>query len=287
MKQQQTFIILALTIGLFAAALSAGGRVSAISQAQSPGRALPETQTDLGKAFTYQGYLEDNGSPVDDTCDFRFTLFDAATGGTQVGTTETESNVTVSNGRFSILLNNADQFGPDAFTGQRRWLEVAVSCPAGAGSYTTLSPRQRLTSTPYALSLSPGATITGAAPDGILNLSNSSGDGIDITSAANDGVYVASAGNPSSITPSVYNDGFEVGGADGNGVYVGRANRDGLHVFSAGGDGVEVKSASQDGFHVTSAGSPSLPSPPATPGPPSAGGRPRAYRFPRCPPAGW
>ena len=35
-----------------------------------------------GTAFTYQGQLEDaNGDPVNDSCDFQFDLYDAATNG--------------------------------------------------------------------------------------------------------------------------------------------------------------------------------------------------------------
>jgi len=30
-------------------------------------------------------------------------------------------------------------------------LQIAIRCPAGSGNYTTLTPRQPLTATPYAL----------------------------------------------------------------------------------------------------------------------------------------
>ena len=49
----------------------------------------PATATraaDIGTAFTYQGFLEKPaGTPVNDTCDFRFGLWDAAAGGNQKG----------------------------------------------------------------------------------------------------------------------------------------------------------------------------------------------------------
>ena len=44
-----------------------------------------------GTAFTYQGQLNDNGSPADGTYDLRFAIFDAASGGTQQGATLTNA----------------------------------------------------------------------------------------------------------------------------------------------------------------------------------------------------
>jgi hypothetical protein len=101
----------------------------------------------MGTAFTYQGQLVKNGSPIRDTCDFSFSLWDAASDGAQVGTTQTKAGVSVSNGLFTIP--DLD-FGNAAFGGDARWLAIAVQC-SGDGGYTDLSPRQKLTATPYAL----------------------------------------------------------------------------------------------------------------------------------------
>jgi trimeric autotransporter adhesin len=104
----------------------------------------------LGTAITYQGHLRQSGTPVSDNCDFEFRLYDAVSGGAQIGTTQTKSNVAVSGGLFTV----ADlDFGAGAFNGQARWLAIAVRCPTGAGDYTPLTPRQALTPAPYALAL--------------------------------------------------------------------------------------------------------------------------------------
>lgn len=99
-----------------------------------------------GSAFTYQGVLTNGTDPVDGPCDFLFSAFDAASGGLQVGSSLTQT-LTVSAGLFAAQLD----YGASAFGGDARWLEVAVRCPAGAGAYTTLAPRQQLHPVPYAL----------------------------------------------------------------------------------------------------------------------------------------
>jgi hypothetical protein len=102
----------------------------------------------LGSAFTYQGQLRQGGNPINGTCDFRFGLWDAPAGGAAVGSPLDKLAASLASGLFSVP--DLD-FGGTAFTGDSRWLEVAVRCPAGSGSYTTLTPRQALTAAPYAL----------------------------------------------------------------------------------------------------------------------------------------
>jgi len=107
------------------------------------------TTAAMGTAFTYQGQLRKSGAPVTGSCNFRFSLFDALSGGAQIGATQTRSGVSVSNGLFTIP--DLD-FGSGAFNGEARWLAIAVQCPPDS-SYTALSPRQALTPAPYALAL--------------------------------------------------------------------------------------------------------------------------------------
>ncbi|HET9316919.1 MAG TPA: hypothetical protein VFQ51_15105 [Vicinamibacteria bacterium] len=103
-------------------------------------------QTPVGTAFTYQGRLTDGGNPATGSYDFRFTLFDAAAGGAAVGSPVTANGVAVAQGLFASVLD----FGPAAFAGQARWVQVEVR-PAGGGTYTALAPRQPLTPAPYSL----------------------------------------------------------------------------------------------------------------------------------------
>ncbi|MCI0397074.1 MAG: hypothetical protein L0332_00315 [Chloroflexi bacterium] len=120
----------------------------------------------LGAGFTFQGRLLDDGIPIDGLCDLRFKLFDAAAGGSQLGVSHTVNNVNVEDGLFTATVNAGNQFGSNAFTGEARWLEALVGCPAGGGVYYVLSPRYPLEAAPYALSIRPGAVISGALPGG-------------------------------------------------------------------------------------------------------------------------
>ncbi len=92
-------------------------------------------------AFTYQGRLTDTAIPQGNgSYTMKFRLYDAETGGNQVGDEQT-ALVTVNNGAFTAVLEFTDV--PFA-NGQARWLEIEVSG-------TTLSPRQRISSSPYAI----------------------------------------------------------------------------------------------------------------------------------------
>lgn len=138
----------------------------------------------LGTGFTFQGRLLDDGVPKEGICDIRFKLFDAASGGTQVGVSDTVTNVTIEDGLFNATVNATNAFGSSAFTGQARWLEVLVACPAGSGVYFVLSPRYPLGTTPYASGLRPGAVIDGSLPNGdSLAVHNSSSGGTGLYSA--------------------------------------------------------------------------------------------------------
>jgi len=105
-------------------------------------------QMDVGTSFTYQGHLEDGSGPITGTCDFRFGLWDAPTGGNQKGTSpQTQTAVAVVGGVFTVEFLD---FGPGAIDGTARWLEIEVRCP-GDAAFVLLDPRQELTPAPYSI----------------------------------------------------------------------------------------------------------------------------------------
>ena len=133
-------------------------------------------ETPLTTAFTYQGQLKQGGVPFGGTADFQFSLWDAATGGAQIGALVPVNAVHVANGLFAVNLD----FGAAAFSGNARWLQLAVRSPAGSGAFTTLSPRQPLTAAPYALYAlgSPGGVGYWAATGTDIHNTNSGKVGI-------------------------------------------------------------------------------------------------------------
>ncbi len=108
----------------------------------------------LGSGFTFQGQLKQGGAPLNNTADFEFTLHDADVDGNMIGGIVAIDNVTVIDGLFTVQVNAGGEFGPDAFHGEARFLEVAVRSPhdpKDTEPFTPLDPRQPLTGTPYAL----------------------------------------------------------------------------------------------------------------------------------------
>ncbi|MCC6349437.1 MAG: hypothetical protein IT347_07590 [Candidatus Eisenbacteria bacterium] len=111
----------------------------------------------LGRSFTYQGQLSEADSLVTGTVHLRFSLWDAAgagdppTGGTQIGTSQVVSNITVNGGLFSAQVNAGDEFGATAFNGEARWLQIELCADGTCTSATPLGPRQAMTATPYSL----------------------------------------------------------------------------------------------------------------------------------------
>jgi hypothetical protein len=100
-------------------------------------------------AFTYQGKLTEAGNPANGSYDMQFKLFDTVTvgTGTQQGATLTNPTVQVTAGIFAVNLD----FGTNVFTGAARFLEINVRPAGSANPYTTLAPRQPITSSPYAI----------------------------------------------------------------------------------------------------------------------------------------
>jgi hypothetical protein len=183
----------------------------AAAQESEPGSDIG-AQAAVGTSFTYQGRLTDGGSPANGQYDFRFRLYDDAGGGFQVGVANTLDNVTVTEGLFTVKLS----FGAN-FNGTAYWLDIGVRPGDSTGSYTTLTPRQELTPTPYALAL-PGLWTeqNGTSPNLIGgHTSNSVATGVVGATYRNrvSGNYATIGGGDANTASSIY---ATVGGGQNN-----------------------------------------------------------------------
>lgn len=118
-----------------------------------------------GTAFTYQGQLQNNGSLAHGTYNLQFSLYIVNIGGSAVAGPVTTNGVVVTNGLFTVTID----FGSTVWNGDTNWLQIAVETNGG-GSFTTLTPRQDLTPTPYAI-YAEGANavgLSGTIPPGDL-----------------------------------------------------------------------------------------------------------------------
>ena len=121
-------------------------------------------------SFSYQGRLNDGAAPANGTYQMQFSLWDAVGAGTQQGSTITNMSVSVVNGIFTVQLDfTAAPFA----SGADRWVEVAVRKAADPPGYTTLAPRQQLTSAPYATrSATAGTATTAGNVTGVVAVAN-------------------------------------------------------------------------------------------------------------------
>jgi hypothetical protein len=178
-------LVILSSLVVFALLLCASGGTAEGSAPNAP--AIP--QAALGTAFTYQGRLDQSGSPASGTYDFRFRLYDDgdAGEGTQLGEVEI-GDVSVSSGLFSVELD----FGSAFDTGTATWLEIGVRAGTSTGSYTNLSPRQAVNAAPYALY---ARSISGSPYENVVVVAKNGGDTTTVQGAI-DSITDASEDNP-------------------------------------------------------------------------------------------
>lgn len=122
--------------------------------------------------FTYQGELRQSNVPANGAFDFRARLYDAVTGGNQVGGEMLRDNVSVSAGVFDFQLD----IGLELVQDRQLYLELDVRPGASSGAYTTLAPRHKLTLAPaagYALAAGTSTEAMALASENVLQVSPS------------------------------------------------------------------------------------------------------------------
>jgi hypothetical protein len=192
----------------------------------------------LGPGFTYQGRLNDGGAPANGNYDMIFNLYDAPTNGNVLGSFSIFGAVPVTNGLFTLELNTYGEFGPNAFNGQARWLQIGVRTNNNnAGNpWVNLSPRQPLDPAPHAIyALNASNSINAAYATNAAFASNAS--------SANSVAWANISGIPAAFADGVDNDTTYSAGAG--------LNLSGANQFSVnfGGSGIATTSAHSDHGH--------------------------------------
>ncbi len=117
--------------------------------------------------FTYQGLLQNGGTAASGNYDFEFLLYDALSGGDQLGSTLTRNSVMVPAGTFSVDLDFGSQL-----PGANRFLEIRVR-QTGQPTLITLAPRQQISSNPYSVkSLTANTATSATSADSAVNAMN-------------------------------------------------------------------------------------------------------------------
>ena len=127
--------------------------------------AVPGAAAAPAERLVYQGRLQESGLPAEGTKTVQFYLCDAATGGNCFGTGE--QAVAVSNGLLRSTFTVPA--GVDLLGGSDWHLELRLD----PGGTTTLAPRERLGSAPYALVASSAAGLAARAGDPGVRVSSS------------------------------------------------------------------------------------------------------------------
>jgi trimeric autotransporter adhesin len=194
--------------GVVIVVLLATFALASVTNAQGPAPRSPHGGGD-GLPITYQGQLKSSGTAYTGICDMQFGLWDDATTGNQKGITQTVT-ANVTNGLFTIELNTGVEFGTSGFDGNLRWFAITTRCPSGSGTYTKLTPRQKLTYAPMALALPGFFTQQVATSPNIIG--GMTGNGVTL------GVYGAtiSGGGYAAMTNFVSDNYGVIGGGSNN-----------------------------------------------------------------------
>jgi hypothetical protein len=123
--------------------------------AMLPATTRAQTGTPATNAFTFQGQLNFEGSPVNTTLQVSFRLFNTPTGN---GINDVISDEIIRNvhfdakGRFAVLLDFGDTYNSyQIFNGDERYMQITLlDPPGGIEEDFPLSPRTKLNATPLA-----------------------------------------------------------------------------------------------------------------------------------------
>jgi hypothetical protein len=133
--------------------------------------ATPMLQSGAPGQVSYQGYLS---PPLTSTVTMEFAIYETSTAGSPIWQ-ETQNNVEVGNGFFSVLLGSLTPLDASVFSGTSRYLEVRVDTGSGLNTL----PRQPFATVPYAFQAAQAAEAAAVDWSNIDNVPAGFADGVD------------------------------------------------------------------------------------------------------------
>lgn len=228
-----------------------------------------EIAASIGSAFTYQGSMSFGSEPLTSTLDFQIHPFDDPLVGEQIVAPVVVNNVQIVEGLFTMLVD----FGPGVLGGEAIWLEISVKPAASPDAFVKLSPRQRLSAAPIALSMpnvftDPGANFVGVGRN--FRISGNEVFGVRYSGGANEygGMYVETLSpqgwpfygfatngsfrawtyyNGTNGEWNLYNAGLRLTVSPGGGLRIrSQTVTDGLRIGQTGDDGIQIGYQEED-----------------------------------------
>jgi hypothetical protein len=213
MNERKQILAIALFTVCIVGALMVGRPGASLAQGPSPQVAGPQTM--VAPVLQYQGrILLNSGSPITDGAHTAVLKLYTDPAAPSAIWTETKPIQTVG-GLFSTRLGDPTPLDPAFFNGQALWLGINVD---GDGEAI---PRQEFLAVPYALSLMPGALISGTASPATLQVRN------------------LGAGDALRVDGNLNVSGNLVGGTHNHdAAYYTKSQAESLYVNTAGGDAI-------------------------------------------------
>ena len=211
--------------------------------------------------FTYQGSLRVGPSPsiasgTTVNYDFDFRLCAADLGSCSVAPgligIDQHADVPVTDGIFTVKLNFT---AANAFDGSPRWLQIAIKPAGDPGGYLVLSPRQQLTSVPYAIRSKNSEQLGGVAAGQYLQ-TNGNGSSLTNLNAGNitTGTLAIANGGTGSATKNFVDLSTDQTNIGGNKIFTGSVGigtstlSSKLHVFGSPAVRITAEATSNAGF---------------------------------------
>ncbi|MCA9385641.1 hypothetical protein KC717_03260 [Candidatus Dojkabacteria bacterium] len=147
---------------------------------------LHTSKAAINETINFQGKLVDQSDGTNFTgacstsCDFRFRIYDASSGGSLLWE-ETQSSVTINDGIFNVALGSSTPFDDAAFPSMSfdrddLYFQIEIDADGAGGTYEEVfdSPRIRFTAVPYAMHALTAENIAGINSNGFVQIAPSS-----------------------------------------------------------------------------------------------------------------